>query len=449
MPCCFPSGKAAGLQILCCQGFAVSEYSFTLGALALKPSDFYNIKVSPRFMELEDHFKVPPAEIQARTLKIQRALQREKIDGLFIVQRVDLFYFSGTAQNGFLYIPAEGSPLLFIKQYLPRAEREASIADIVKIASIKEVPGLITDFYGGFPEVLGFELDVVPVNDFVFYQGLLPAKKCVDASAHILRVRQIKSGWEIQQLQNTAAMTARTFEFMRTALRPGLTEMEFAGIFETYARRLGHASHLRVRHYLTEGYPWHVLSGKSGSLVGLLDSPASGEGTSAAFPVGAGQKKIQVDEPVMVDLGSVLNGYHMDETRMFAVGSMPRHAMEASLATIEIHNRVIEKAAPGIRVEEIFDCALKLAKSMGYESQYLGISGHKVNFIGHGIGLELIEPPIIARNRKERLEAGMVLALEPKMVFENQFAAGIESVFAVTETGAQLISKVPVEVFVC
>lgn len=400
-------------------------------------------------MESLNHFKVPASEIEARTLNIQRLLQQENIGGLFIVQRVDLFYFSGTAQNGFIYIPDEGSPLLFIKQYLPRARRESEIADILKIESIKEIPGLITDFFGTLPDVLGFELDVLPVNDFNFYRRLLPAQKWVDASSHILEVRRIKSDWEIAQMENTAEMTARTFEFMRTALRPGLTEMEFGGIFETYARRLGHASQLRVRHYQTEGYPWHVLSGKSGAMVGLLDSPASGEGTSAAFPVGAGPKKIRVDEPVMVDLGSVRNGYHMDETRMFAVGSMPRRAMEASLAAIEIHNRVLEKARPGITVGELFDYSAALAKSLGYATPYLGIPGYKVTFIGHGIGLELIEPHIIAHNRKDRLEAGMTFALEPKMVYENQFAVGIESVFVVTTTGVRLISKVPVEVFVC
>jgi Xaa-Pro aminopeptidase len=72
-----------------------------------------------------------------------------------------------------------------------------------------------------------------------------------------------------------------------------------------------------------------------------------------------------------------------------------------------------------------------------------------VTFVGHGIGLELIEPPFLARNRKEVLKEGMVFALEPKMVFENEFSAGVESVFRVTEKGAQLISKIPVEVFVC
>jgi Xaa-Pro aminopeptidase len=86
---------------------------------------------------------------------------------------------------------------------------------------------------------------------------------------------------------------------------------------------------------------------------------------------------------------------------------------------------------------------------LGYAKEYLGPPGYKVSFIGHGIGLELIEPPIIAKGRKDRLEKGMTFALEPKIVFEDEFAAGIESVVLVTETGFNLISKVPVDVFIC
>ena len=400
-------------------------------------------------MEDKNYFKVPASEIDSRTLNIQKELCQHDIDGLFIVQRVDLFYFSGTAQNGFMYIPSDGAPLLFIKQYLPRAKVESSIAEIIKIKSIKEIPGLIIDYFGRLPDTIGFELDVIPVNDFNFYQGFFSDSKSVDGSPLILKLRRIKSAWEITQLENTAEMTRKTFEYMRANIQTELTEMEFAGMFETYARKLGHGASLRVRHYQTEGYPWHVLSGKSGGMVGLLDSPASGAGTSAAFPVGAGNKKLCADEPILVDLGSVLNGYHMDETRMLAIDSMPKLAMEASQAAIEIHNSVIEKAKPGITVGELFEHSVQLAKSLGYEKPYLGAPGHKVSFIGHGIGLELIEPYIMAKNKNNPLEPGMTFALEPKLVYENEFAAGVESVFLVTETGAQLISKAPVEIFIC
>ena len=404
---------------------------------------------SSAIMELTNQFKVPASEIKTRTLNIQKQLRNADIDGLFIVQRVDLFYFSGTAQNGFMYIPAEGEPLLLIKQYYPRARKESSIANIVKINSIKEIPGLIADYYGRIPDRLGFELDVVPVNDFEFYQSLIKAKTYVDGSPCILNVRRIKSDWEIAQMENTAAMTRKTYQYMQEIIKPGLSEMEFAGMFETYARKLGHGAQIRVRHYQTEGYPWHILSGRSGSMPGLLDSPASGEGTSAAFPVGAGHKKLCADEPIMVDLASVLNGYHMDETRMFAIGAMPDKAMQTCLAAIEIHDRILEQANPGTTVGELFDHSVRLAENLGFSDSYLGAPGHKVSFIGHGIGLEIVEPHIIARNRKDQLEPGMVFALEPKFVSENEFSAGVESVFMVTEDGSRLISKIPVEVFVC
>ena len=242
-------------------------------------------------MELTNPHKVPAFEIKTRLMKIQHELRQNDINGLFVVQRVDLFYFSGTAQNGYMYIPAEGRPILFIKQFLPRAVEESSVDDIVEITSIREIPRRVADRYGRMPQKLGYELDVLPVNDFNFYQSLFDVKNCVDGSPHILKVRSIKSDWEIAQLEQTADMAAKTFEYMRKTIRPGLSEMEFAGMFETYARRLGHGAGMRVRDYQTEGYPWHVLSGPSGSMIGVLDSPASGMGSSHAFPCGAGQRK--------------------------------------------------------------------------------------------------------------------------------------------------------------
>jgi Xaa-Pro aminopeptidase len=405
--------------------------------------------LSPNTPRESEPFRVPDFEIQRRTAAIQAQLRQADIDGLLIVQRADLFYFSGTAQNGFLYIPAEGRPLLFIKQSVSRARAESALEKIDAIDSVKTLPGRIADAQGRQPKRLGLELDVLPVNEFRFYRDLFKPKECLDGSPLILRVRGIKSDWEIAQLEAAAEMTRRTFDYMRSVIAPGLTEMEFAGLFEAYARTIGHGGKLRVRHYNTEGYPWHVLSGRSGGLVGVLDSPASGEGTSAAFPAGAGNRRLRVDEPIMVDLGSVKNGYHLDETRMFAIGSMPEKAYRASRAAIEIHDALIEAVKPGVTLGELFDQGLTLAGRLGFGDVFLGPNGHRVSFIGHGIGIELIEPPIIARGRKNPLEAGMVFALEPKLVFENEFAAGVESVFAVTESGGRLISKVPVEIFIC
>jgi Xaa-Pro aminopeptidase len=406
-------------------------------------------KMAGNSLQSAKTFKVPCGEIRQRTQSIQKLLQVQDIGGLFIVQRIDLFYFSGTAQNGYLYIPADGEPALFIKRYYPRALDESSVSNIIEIASITEIPDIIRDTFGKIPARMGFELDVLPVNDFNYYKKLFGNREYVDSSPFILQTRMIKSTWEIQQMQRTAELTRKTFGYMQTAIEPGLSEMEFAGIAEAYARKIGHQGMVRSRHYQTEGYPWHFLSGKSGGMVGLLDAVASGEGTSPAFPVGAGSKELCRNEPLMVDMCLVLNGYHLDETRMLTIDSMPDKAMRASRAVIEIHNQVIDRAKPGMITKELFDYSIDQAQSLGYADSYLGPPGHKVSFIGHGIGLEIVEPPFIAKNRKDILKPGMTFALEPKILFENEFSAGIESVFVVTQSGAELISKVPVEVFIC
>src|SRR5574340_513715 len=162
---------------------------------------------------------VPLAEIQARQAKIQKKLQENGIDALLVMQRVDLLYFAGTGQNGFLYLPAEGEPVLFIKKYLPRAREESALKNIVPINSVKELPGLIADHYGSLPAVLGLELDILPVNTFNFYRSLFPVKDFADASRWILAVRMIKSGWELAQMEKTAELSRDTFAYAKEALR--------------------------------------------------------------------------------------------------------------------------------------------------------------------------------------------------------------------------------------
>lgn len=398
---------------------------------------------------LHTDFRIPSSEIQQRINLLQQELQAQDIGGLFIVQRVDLLYFSGTSQNGFLFVPGEGEPILFIRRYLPRAEAESSIRQIVKIQSIKEIPGLITDFYGKQPDVLGFEYDVIPVREFQFYQSVFKGSKCVDGSAAIHDVRQLKSEWEIEQIEACGRLSGKIFNYIRNEIRPGISEMEFSGMYEAFARKSGHSAGIRSRDYQAEAYNWHILSGANGGMVGFLDSPASGAGTSPAFACGASAKLLAANEPIMIDIGTVLNGYHMDETRMYAIGTMPEMARQASEAAIDIHNTVIDMAKPGVSADELYQTAVKRADKLGFAEWYLGPPDYKVRFVGHGIGCELVEPPILAPGRHKPLQSGMVFALEPKLVAENQFCAGIESVFCITDTGSRLLSTVPVDNFIC
>ena len=393
---------------------------------------------------------VPRSEIARRQEKIQKELQKSGIDALWVVQPADLYYITGLSINGFFYLPAEGKGFLALERKIDSLEETADLYQIRPIEKPEQIPGLIMDLYGALPRVLGFEFDVLPVNVFNRYRALFPSQKCVDGSAAILNVRRIKSAWEIERLEKIGEIFRKTFEYARNIIKPGLTEMEFSALMEAYAAQLsGRAPHIRVRDYLTEGYPFHILSGHNGGRLGLLDSPASGEGTSAAFPSGAGRKLLLENEPIMVDFAYEVDHYHMDVTRMFAINSMPDEAMRASEAAIEIHNAVIAKVKPGVSLEELFNFSVSKAETLGYADSYLGPKGYQVTFIAHGVGVELVEAPLIAKGKKDLLEAGMTFALEPKIVKQDQFIAGIESVCLVTDTGCRLLSPVPVEVFKC
>jgi Xaa-Pro aminopeptidase len=116
---------------------------------------------------------------------------------------------------------------------------------------------------------------------------------------------------------------------------------------------------------------------------------------------------------------------------------------------MEILYSILSLMKPGMVMGDVFDHSLQLAKKLGYEEQFLGLPDLKSIFIGHGTGLELVENPIISKGKKDILKPGMVFAVEPKFIFKNRFAAGIESVIQITDKGACFLSTTPHEIFIC
>jgi len=389
----------------------------------------------------------PGEEIRARISRVRAHMSREGIEALLVAQKTDRFYLSGTSQDGLLFLPFEGDPLVLVRRELERAIVESPLPRVIGLSSLRRLPSCILEHIGKAPEMIGLEMDVLPVKDYLRFTALFPQARFVDASEIIRRVRAVKSPFEIGLMRKAGEIGRQVYHRAREILKEGMTEIRFGGLLESEAKSLGHEGLLRVRSYNYEAYTWHVLSGVAGGIVSQSDSPMGGLGLSPAFPVGASTKIMKAHEPILVDFGICYHGYQADETRMFSIGTMPKKFSDAYKACKEIHDAVLTDARPGADCERIFMNTLKLAEKLGYKDSFLGPPGLQTRFIAHGIGLELNEFPFLARGWSYPLEQGMTFAVEPKIVFPGEGSVGLENTVVLTGEGCEVLTPLEQEIF--
>jgi len=375
----------------------------------------------------------PKYELDRRIRNFQDILKRQGIDGAMIIQNVDVFYFAGTMQRAHLFIPADGQPVLMVKRSFIRAKEESALENIVHLDSPKEMTAVLKSCgYGPF-DTIGFELDVLPVAQYERYRKLFKETKIIDVSPYIRSLRMVKSPYELEIINESAALNQEIYEFIRENMREGITELELAGNVEAACRKRGHIGMHRLRGFNQELGYGHLMSGSNLAVSSYFDGPTGGMGPDPSFPQSAGYKLIGKNEPVLVDYGFVHNGYIVDQTRIFCIGKLSDHLIHAYAAARKIQESIKISAKPGVTCAELYGLALETAEASGYGEHFMGYP-ERVSFIGHGVGLELDELPVIAAGVKTVLEEGMVLAVEPKFVFQDG-AVGIENTFVVTADG--------------
>ena len=380
-------------------------------------------------------FSTPKTEIDDRIEKLQRRLLQKGIDGALIVQNTDLFYFSGTIQQSHLYIPAQGPPLLMVRKSLQRARSESPLSTILSLNSPKQLMTLIQENGLEPPAVMGMELDVLPTNLFFSYKRLFPAVDIRDISIPIRMVRAVKSAYELNLIRQAAAFSDQVAETVPNLLREGLTEIELAGMVEAKARQLGHQGIVRMRLWGSEMFYGHLMSGPAAAVPSFLASPTGGASVSAAVAQGPSFRKIRRHEPILFDYVFAWNGYISDHTRIYAIGRPPQELVDAHAHMLDLQEQIKAMATPGTIAGDLYSAAMAIAARKGVDANFMGAGADRIRFIGHGVGLELDEFPFLAHGQTTQLEEGMVIALEPKLVFPGKGVVGIENTHVVTRSG--------------
>jgi Xaa-Pro aminopeptidase len=390
----------------------------------------------------------PLEELRDRIGKLQQSLQQRELDGALVVQKTDLFYFAATAQQGWLYVPATGEPLLMVFKEYERARSESALSNIVSVASPKKIPQAIGDAGLPMPANLGMELDVLPTNLYFQYAGIFKGAGIVDVSTEIRLLRAVKSPYEIELVRKAAACSDTVAARMPDLLRAGKTEVALAGELEAYARSLGHQGIVRMRMWGSELFYGHLMAGPSAAVPSYLASPTGGSGVSPLIGQGAGFREIARNEPVLLDYVFALNGYISDHARIFVIGALPDELLRAHAAMLEIQEEVKKLAMPGAISGDVYEQMVATAEEKGYGEWFMGVGDRRIRFTGHGVGLELDEFPFLAKGQQLPLAEGMIIALEPKVIFPGKGVVGIENTMLVTADGLEPLTRFSDEVTV-
>ncbi|NTW82031.1 MAG: aminopeptidase P family protein [Chlorobiaceae bacterium] len=375
---------------------------------------------------------------QQRIARLQEELRKKEVHAAFLLMPVDIYYFTGTRQNAALWVPAEGQPVLLVRKSFCRAKCESLIEDVRPFPSSKEFDSC----FSRERQCIGMTFDAVPIQQHAFYSRVLPGRQFVDISMTVREIRSVKTAYELDQLRESARMLAAVFAEVPRFLKAGMRELDLAAEMEYRLRKSGHEGYVRMRAFNQELFGGMAVSGSSATY-GFFDGAVTGKGLSGASPQGASLDPIRLNEPVLVDFAGVFNGYITDMTRMFVIGSLEPDLQRAFDSAIDIQEAVRKALLPGTICEELYFTAASMAEKAGLGGCFMGMPGEQSRFVGHGVGLELDEMPILAQGVSVPLLAGQVVAVEPKFVFPGKGAIGIENTFIITDEGGVRLSDLP------
>jgi Xaa-Pro aminopeptidase len=371
----------------------------------------------------------------SRITLYQQALAARGLAGALLLNAVDVYYLSGTRQNGALFVPASGAPILLVRKSLARARAESAVADVRPFPSSKELAQAL-----GASGRIGAAFEAVPQGTLDFWRKSLPAAELVDAGGILREQRTVKSPGELAIMRDGAARICGVIGEVPRFLRAGMRELDLSAEIEVRLRRAGNEGVPRLRGFNSELFIGLAVAGDGASDPGYFDGPVVGRGLSPAYPQGASGRVVRAGEPVIVDFTSVHGGYVVDMTRTAVVGTLPAELVRAFEVARAIQDEVARNLRPGVPAAELWEHARAMAEQARLGDRFMGPPGDQARFVGHGVGLELDELPVLAPGFKAPLQAGQTVAVEPKFVFPGTGAVGIENTFVVTAQGGEKLT---------
>jgi Xaa-Pro aminopeptidase len=349
-----------------------------------------------------------------RLKKFEQILDERRLDGFAVTHPANLRYLCGyTGSNGLLLFLAGRRAFFTDGRYTQQAREEVKGARLViaKGPLLNDAVKLIAKLKSA---AVGFEADYTTVAAAEQMRKLVSRRtKWRPTTGLIMRQRMLKDADELHTVTDAVKLGAAVYEEALKAIRPGVRESEIAGGLEHAARRAG-----------ADGMSFETIVAA---------------GKRSALPHGrASGQPIPRRGFVVVDSGVILRGYCSDMTRTVHVGRVDRKGRLWYKAVLEAQLAGIAAVAPGKTAAEVDQAARRVLQKAGLDRYF-------THSTGHGVGLEIHEPPRIAKGQTERLEPGMVITVEPGIYVPGKGGIRIEDMVVVTRTGCRVLTPVTKE----
>ena len=370
-------------------------------------------------------------ELELKWRRIQQAMRQEEADGCLLTMNMNLYYVSGQVFNGYFYLPAEGRPYWFVKRLTIPETNQVHV-----IRKPEQIPDFFRDLNLAMPRKLLLEADELSYNEYIRLQHVFRAEATGNASALIRHIRMIKTPWEIEQMRISARKHEAVYREIPACYRPGMRDIELQIEIEKRMRVHGSLGYFRAFGSNMDIFVGSLLAGENAGEPSPFDFALGGKGIHASGPLGANGTLLREGTTVMADMSGNYTAYQTDMTRVFSIGKLPDRAYRVHRVALEIQARMERAAKPGVPCAELYRDALAMAGQEGLEDCFMG-THLQAKFVGHGVGLEINELPVLTTRSKDILQPGMTFAFEPKFVLAGIGAVGIENTFLVTDSGVE------------
>lgn len=374
---------------------------------------------------------VPPfdvSEFEHRAMRAQRLMHKHRLDALLVTSPPNFRYFSGfdslfwesPTRPWFLIVPAQGRCIAVVPEIGAPVLSDGWIDDVRSwpaprpsddgVSLLTGTLEALAHRFGRIGMELGRESTVrMPLLDFLQVRERLTQFEIVDGSPCIWETRRVKSQAEIAHIRASCQLVSDAFEALPRQVAVGRSEADVCRDLTIDILRRG-----------ADTVPFIAAASGPGGYPQIISRPSA--------------RKLQFGDVLIIDVGATLSGYFCDFDRNYALGKLSPEALAAQDAVWRATEAGIAAAVPGATTTQLWSAMMKVLEAAG-------MRGNNVGRLGHGLGLQLTEPPSNMPGDDTPLEPGMVMTIEPGMEYAPGKMIVHEENVVITENGAELLTR--------